>query len=71
MTTKQMSQPGSAMTGCAGKTHNTERLEINPSSRPCVGEILVECGHQFWSPYYKKWGGGRKWTGFKQEKQTK
>lgn len=58
MTTKQMSQPGSAMTGCAGKMHNTERSQINPSSKPHVGEILVERGHQFWSPYYKKWGDG-------------
>lgn len=57
MTRKQMSQPGSAVTGCAEKIHNTESSEINPSFIPCVvGEILVECENQFWSPQFKKYG---------------
>lgn len=51
MTRKQMSQPGRAVTGCAGKIHNTESSESNPSFIPCVvGEILVERANQFWSP---------------------
>lgn len=66
MTTKQMSQPGSVVTGCGGKMHNTKGSERNRSFTHMSVRSLVECGYRFWLPYFKNYG--EKSKGFEQEK---